>query len=116
VLSTADVCLAPDPKNPLNDLSTMNKIVEYMAMGRAIVSYDLKEARFSAGDAALYAKPNDERSFAAAIAELLDEPERREAMGAAGRARVEQALSWARSEQALLAAYERALAADRRND
>src|SRR6185295_7099232 len=60
-LSTADVCLAPDPKNPLNDVSTMNKIVEYMAMSRPLVSFDLIEARVSAGDAALYATPNDER-------------------------------------------------------
>jgi glycosyltransferase involved in cell wall biosynthesis len=110
VLSTADICLAPDPKNPLNDLSTMNKIVEYMAIGRPIVSYDLTEARVSAGEAALYAQPNSERSFAAAIAELLDDPERRARMGAAGRRRVEQLLSWRQSEEALLAAYERALA------
>lgn len=110
ILSTADVCLAPDPKNPLNDLSTMNKIVEYMAMGRPIVSYDLVEARVSAGEAALYAEANDPRSFAAAVAELLDAPERRAAMGGAGRARVEQELSWSQSEKALLAAYQRALA------
>jgi glycosyltransferase involved in cell wall biosynthesis len=109
VLSTADVCLAPDPKNPLNDVSTMNKIVEYMAMARPIVSYDLIEARVSAADAALYAEPNDPRSFAAAVAELLDAPERRAAMGVAGRARVEQELSWSQSEEALLAAYARAL-------
>jgi glycosyltransferase involved in cell wall biosynthesis len=110
ILRTADVCLAPDPKNPLNDVSTMNKIVEYMAMSRAIVSYDLLEARVSAADAAVYAKPNDEASFAAAIDDLLGHPERRERMGAAGRARVEHDLSWQRSERALLAAYERALA------
>jgi glycosyltransferase involved in cell wall biosynthesis len=114
ILSTADVCLAPDPKNPLNDLSTMNKIVEYMAMGRPIVSYDLIEARVSAAEAATYAEPNDPRSFAAAVAELLDAPERRAAMGAAGRARVEHELSWAQSEKALLAAYNRACARRRR--
>ena len=107
ILSTADVCLAPDPKNPLNDLSTMNKIVEYMAMGRPIVSYDLVEARVSAGEAALYADPNEPRSFARAIADLLDDPERRATMGVAGRRRVEQELSWQYSEEALLAAYER---------
>ena len=66
-LSTADVCLAPDPKNPLNDVSTMNKIVEYMAMSRPLVSFDLIEARVSAGDAAVYATPNDEREFARLI-------------------------------------------------
>ena len=109
-LSTADVCLAPDPKNPLNDVSTMNKIVEYMAMSRPLVSFDLAEARVSAGDAALYATPNDEREFARLIAELLDDPERRAAMGAIGRERVESELSWEHSRRELLAAYETVLA------
>jgi glycosyltransferase involved in cell wall biosynthesis len=109
-LSTADVCLAPDPKNPLNDVSTMNKIVEYMAMSRPLVSFDLIEARVSAGEAALYATPNDEREFALLIAELLDDPERRARMGALGRRRVEQELSWDHSRAALLGAYETVLA------
>jgi glycosyltransferase involved in cell wall biosynthesis len=109
ILSTSDVCLAPDPKTAFNDASTMNKIVEYMAMSRPIVAYDLVEARASAGDAALYADPNDERSFALRIAELLADPELRAAMGSEGRSRVETALSWAHSEGALLAAYDRAL-------
>jgi glycosyltransferase involved in cell wall biosynthesis len=108
-LSTADVCLAPDPKNPLNDLSTMNKIVEYLAMGRPVVSFDLVEARVSAGPAALYATANDERSFAAAIAVLLDDPERRQLMGMEGRRRVEQSLSWSVSERHLLEVYDRVL-------
>jgi glycosyltransferase involved in cell wall biosynthesis len=108
-LSTADVCLAPDPKNPLNDVSTMNKIVEYMAMSRPLVSFDLIEARVSAGEAALYATPNDEREFARLIAELLDDPERRARMGALGRQRVEQELSWEHSRAALLRAYEAVL-------
>ena len=109
-LSTADVCLAPDPKNPLNDVSTMNKIVEYMAMSRPVVSFDLIEARVSAGGAALYATPNDEREFARLIAELLDDPDRRARMGAVGRVRVEQDLSWEHSRRALLSAYETVLA------
>jgi glycosyltransferase involved in cell wall biosynthesis len=109
ILSTADVCLAPDPKNPLNDLSTMNKIVEYMAMARPLVSYDLVEARVSAGDAALYADANDPESFAACIDALLDDPERRRQMGAEGRSRVERDLSWRHSQRELLRAYERAL-------
>ena len=109
-LSSADVCLAPDPKNPLNDVSTMNKIVEYMAMSRPLVSFDLVEARVSAGDAALYATPNDEREFARLIAELLDDPERRARMGALGRERVEQELSWEHSRRELLQAYETVLA------
>jgi glycosyltransferase involved in cell wall biosynthesis len=108
-LSTADVCLAPDPKNPLNDVSTMNKIVEYMAMSRPVVSFDLREARVSAGDAAVYATPNDEREFARLVAELLDDPARREEMGRVGRARVEDSLSWATSRTRLLEAYEEAL-------
>src|SRR5262245_14540609 len=109
ILSTADVCVAPDPKNPLNDLSTMNKIVEYMALSRPIVSYDLVEARVSAEDAALYATANDVDDFARCLDVLLDSPELREQMGHAGRHRLETELSWSRSEQQLLAAYERAL-------
>jgi len=104
-LSTADVCLAPDPRNPLNDVSTMNKIMEYMAMGCPLVSFDLREARVSAGDAALYATPNDERAFAALVAQLLDDPAARERMGEIGRARVEGPLSWKHSTEALLEAY-----------
>ncbi|HKY23657.1 MAG TPA: glycosyltransferase family 4 protein [Gaiella sp.] len=115
ILSSADVCLAPDPKNALNDVSTMNKIVEYMAMGKPVVSYDLVEARVSAGEAAVYAAPNDERAFADAIAGLLDSPERAAAMGMAGRERLATSLSWAHSEVQLLAAYERALAVRRRS-
>ena len=114
ILSTADVCLAPDPKNPLNDVSTMNKIVEYMALSRPIVSYDLTEARVSAGSAALYATPNDVQNFARCIDELLDAPARREEMGRAGRLRVEDELSWRRSEEQLLSAYERSLELARR--
>ena len=109
-LSTADVCLAPDPKNPLNDVSTMNKIVEYMAMNRPLVSFDLREARVSAGDAAVYATANDEAEFARLTAELLDDPARREAMGRLGRERVERSLSWATSRDNLLNAYRNLLA------
>lgn len=108
-LSTADVCLAPDPKNPLNDVSTMNKIMEYMAMGKPIVSFDLREARVSAGDAALYATPNDEAEFGALVARLLDDPEARERMGEIGRTRVEGPLSWKHSAEALLDAYRAAI-------
>lgn len=104
-LSTADVCLAPDPLNPLNDVSTMNKIMEYMAMARPIVSFDLREARVSAGEAAVYAPANDEPAFAKLIARLLDDPNERRRMGELGQARVEGPLSWANSRKALLAAY-----------
>jgi glycosyltransferase involved in cell wall biosynthesis len=111
-LSTADVCLSPDPMNPLNDVSTMNKVVEYMALSRPIVSYNLAEARVSAGDAALYATPNDVVDFARCISRLLDSPAERDQMGKAGRLRFEQEISWQCSEDQLLAAYERAI--DRR--
>lgn len=109
ILSTADVGLAPDPKNPLNDVSTMNKVVEYMAVGLPVVSYDLVEARVSAGDAAAYATANDAGEFAAAIEALLDDPGRRRQMAAVGRRRVEDRLSWRASEVRLLQAYFRAV-------
>ncbi|MEU3501506.1 glycosyltransferase family 4 protein [Streptomyces hundungensis] len=104
-LSTADVCLSPDPRNPLNDVSTMNKVLEYMAMGRPIVSFDLREARVSAGDAAVYAAANDEAQFARLIGELLDDPERRARMGKIGQERIGGELSWRNSQRSLLAAY-----------
>lgn len=104
-LSTADVCLSPDPRNPLNDVSTMNKVLEYMAMGRPIVSFDLREARVSAGDAALYAPANDEAEFAKLIALLLDDPEKRAQMGKIGQERISGQLSWRNSQASLLAAY-----------
>lgn len=105
-LSTADVCLSPDPKNPLNDVSSMNKVVEYMAMSRPLVSFELKEARVTAEDAAAYAAANDVKTFGRLIGELLDDPERREKMGIVGRERVESELSWAASRKKLIAAYE----------
>ena len=109
VLSTADVCLAPEPKTPANDISTMIKVAEYMAMGCPVVAYDLIETRFTAGAAALYARPNDEASYAACVDELLSDPGRRAEMGAIGRSRVEHGLAWEHSVVNLLAAYRRAL-------
>jgi glycosyltransferase involved in cell wall biosynthesis len=109
ILSSSDVCLAPDPPSPLNDVSTMIKIPEYMALGRAVASYALPESRVSAGDSALYAAPGDPDSLGRCVAELLDDPERREQMGALARERVETELSWQHSEGALLAAYARVL-------
>jgi glycosyltransferase involved in cell wall biosynthesis len=110
VLSTADVCIAPEPKTPLNDASTMIKLAEYMAMSRPIVCFDLVESRVTAGQAALYARANDERSFARCIDELLSDPARRDELGAIGRERVTRNLSWDHSERELLRAYDRALA------
>ncbi|HEY0279736.1 MAG TPA: glycosyltransferase family 4 protein [Solirubrobacterales bacterium] len=109
VLSSTDVAIAPDPKNALNDLSSMVKISEYMAMCRPIVSFDLAESRVGAGDAALFAAPADFAGFAGLISDLLDDPERRGALGRAGRERAEAVLAWEHQERSLLVAYERAL-------
>ena len=105
-LSTADVCLSPDPLTPFNDASTMNKVIEYMAMSRPIVSFDLVESRFSAGDAAIYVRNNDEMAFAEAIDALLSDPDRRRQMGELGRKRVKQQFSWEISRRALVQFYE----------
>ena len=115
-LFSADIGLTPDPKSPLNDVSTLVKITEYMAASLAVVAYDLHESRISAADAALYAKPNEEKSFADCVEALLDDPTLREQMGSYGRERVEQSLSWQHSVAQLIAAYRRALdpAASRR--
>jgi glycosyltransferase involved in cell wall biosynthesis len=111
-LHTADICVAPDPKNPMNDKSTMNKILQYMAHGRPVVLFDLTEGRRAAEDAALYAEPNDPGDLARKIAELLDsEPLRRE-LGERGRRRIEGGLNWDREKQGLLAAYRMALSED----
>ena len=112
ILSTADVCLAPDPPSPLNDVSTMIKIPEYLAMGCPVVSYDLHESRVSGGDAALYAKPGDPAALGRGVLELLDDPARRERMAVFGRTRVERELAWEHSSSVLLAAYARALGGD----
>jgi glycosyltransferase involved in cell wall biosynthesis len=109
VLSTADVCLSPEPSSPINDVSTLVKVAEYMALSCPIVAYDLPESRFSAGEAAAFVPSGDDEAFAGRIDELLDDPERRIAMGAAGRRRVQGDLSWSASEGALHAAYARAL-------
>lgn len=109
ILSTADIGLAPDPKNPLNDVSTMNKIVEYMALGLPVISYDLVEARVSAGDAGIYAAANDRVDFAVRISELLDAPARRAEMAELGKHRLREELAWNYSEVNLLSAYSRAL-------
>ena len=113
ILGTADVCVNPDRANEMNDKSTMNKILEYMALAKPIVQFDLTEGRYSAGDASLYAKPNDTRDFAEQLCVLLNDPERRGRMGEIGRARVEGELAWHLQVPHLLAAYEMALMDDR---
>lgn len=94
ILSTADIGLSPDPKNPLNDLSTMNKTMEYMAFELPVVAFDLHETRISAGDAAVYAEPNEVEGFARAIVDLLDDRKRRSMMATIGRRRIENQLAW----------------------
>jgi len=106
MLNTADVCVNPDIANEMNDKSTMNKIMEYMALGKPIVQFDLTEGRFSAQSASLYAKRNDPDDLAAKIIELVDDPQRRAEMGAFGRARVENDLEWRYESPKLLAAYQ----------
>jgi glycosyltransferase involved in cell wall biosynthesis len=112
VLSTADVGLSPDPKNPLNDLSTMNKTMEYMSFELPVVAFDLHETRVSAGDAAVYATPNEVDSYARAIVELIDDEPRRRSMGVLGRARVEAHLAWKHQREHYVAVYDRLLRRD----
>jgi Glycosyltransferase len=109
-LAAADICVDPDPSSPLNDVSTWIKVMEYMAYAKPIVSFDLKETRFSAGEAAMYVKPNREAEFAQSIVALMEQPELREKMGTYGRQRVEQELQWTKVGQNLLTAYETLLA------
>jgi glycosyltransferase involved in cell wall biosynthesis len=104
-LSSADICLDPNPSSPLNDVSTWIKVMEYMALGKPVVSFDLKETRVSAGDAAVYVTPNDELKFAAAIAGLMDDPARRAEMGRCGIARVSSELGWHITSKNLVRAY-----------
>jgi glycosyltransferase involved in cell wall biosynthesis len=113
ILSTADVGLSPDPKNPLNDVSTMNKSMEYMAFELPVVAFDLRETRVSAGDAAVYVTPNDVHEYAEAIVKLMDDEPRRTRLGRLGRDRVEQELAWCHQERAYLGVYQRLTAGDR---
>jgi len=106
MLNTADVCVNCDVVNELNDKSTMNKIMEYMALGKPIVQFDLAEGRYSARRASLYAQKNDAVDLAAKIVGLLDDPARRAEMGKYGRSRVENELEWRHEAPKLLAAYE----------
>lgn len=107
VLSTAEVGLSPDARNPLNDLSTMNKTLEYMAFGLPVVAFDLKETRVSAGDAAVYVPDGDLAAYARTIVDLLDDPGRRAAMGSCGLTRIREALGWPHQRSSYLAVYDR---------
>jgi glycosyltransferase involved in cell wall biosynthesis len=119
VMSTADIGLSPDPKNPLNDVSTMNKTMEYMSFELPVVAFDLLETRVSAGDAAVYVTPTgqpeqDVRDYAKAIVDLVDDAGSREKMGKLGRARVEEELAWPHSARAYLGVYDRLVGPARR--
>jgi glycosyltransferase involved in cell wall biosynthesis len=104
-LSTADICLDPDPSNPLNEASTFIKVMEYMALGKPIVTFDLKETRVTAQDAAVYVTPNDELAFAKQIACLMDRPDLRNQLGEFGKRRAAKELAWNIVSQNLLRAY-----------
>ena len=112
MLNTADVCVNPDVANAMNDKSTMNKIMEYMALGKPIVQFDLFEGRVSAQDASLYAEKNNEKDMAVKIIELLDDEKRRQQMGEYGRKRVIEKLSWDHEIPKLLGAYEQLFSED----
>lgn len=106
MLNTADICVNPDVANEMNDKSTMNKIMEYMALGKPIVQFDLTEGRVSAQESSLYAKKNDPVDMALKIVQLLDDHELRKRMGEFGRDRVECELEWQYEAPKLLAAYD----------
>ena len=110
VLNAIDIGVSPDPKNPMNDISTMNKVMEYMTLEKPLVQFDLTEGRASAGESALYARANNSEDFSAKIAWLIDHPTEAVRMGKAGRARVLERLSWEHSAPVLLAAYDRIFA------
>ena len=109
-LNAVDIGVSPDPKNAMNDISTMNKVMEYMTLEKPLVQFDLTEGRASAGDASLYARANDPLDFGAKIAELIADPAAGAEMGRRGRARVLERLSWEHSVPQLLAAYARLFA------
>ena len=109
ILSTADIGLSPDPKNPLNDVSTMNKTMEYMAFGLPVLAFDLHETRASAAEAGAYATPNDVEEMARLFVELIDDEPRRRSMGSAGRRRIEEKLAWGHQEPHYLSVYDRLL-------
>ena len=114
ILSSAHVGISPDPKNPLNDLSTMNKTMEYMAFGLPVVAFDLRETRVSAGNAGVYATPNDVEELARLLVGLMDDESTRRAMGAAGRARIEQELAWEHQAPRYVSVYQQLAATPRR--
>lgn len=105
-LSAADVGLCPDPKTPLNDISTMNKTMEYMAYALPSVSFDLVETRVSGGDAVLYVESGDVGAFADAVERLLDDSALRTRMGMRARRRVVDELDWRPQAAAYVSVYD----------
>lgn len=104
-LSATSLCVQPDPPGPLNDHCTMNKLMEYMALGKATVAFDLPETRVSGGPSVVYVAENDEAEFARQVDALLDDAPRRAWMGAIGRQRIDEQLAWEHSVPALIEAY-----------
>ena len=106
-LSAAEVGLCPDPKNPLNDISTMNKTMEYMSYALPVVTFDLHETRYSAEDCAVYVEPGDVDAFARETIALIDEPERRAELGTIARQRVAAELDWEPQSRAYVSVFDR---------
>jgi len=106
MLNTAEVCVNPDAATEMNDISTMNKVMEYMALGKPVVQFDLAEGRYSAQGASLYAARNDPLDLGVKILELLADPARRQQMGELGRRRVQDELEWQHEVPKLLSAYD----------
>lgn len=116
ILSTADLCVNPDKPCSMNSMSTMIKIMEYMALGKPIVQFEGTEGRFSAQQASLYSDGTDHvADFGDKILWLLDHPEERARMGEFGRLRIEKELAWEYSVEKLLAAYQKAFSKVRGN-
>jgi glycosyltransferase involved in cell wall biosynthesis len=107
ILSTTDACVNPDRVTPMNDMSTMNKIMEYMTLGKPIVQFDVKEGRYSAQEASLYAAANDPMDFGEKILQLIDNADLRRQMGKFGKCRIRDALAWRHQEPILLHAYDK---------
>jgi glycosyltransferase involved in cell wall biosynthesis len=105
-VATSDVCLCPDPKNPLSDKCSLVKTIEYMSLGKPFVAFDLEEVRRSSGDAALYAESGTDREYAGLIDELLNDEGKRSTMGERGRQRVLEQLTWRHSIPRLHEAYD----------
>jgi glycosyltransferase involved in cell wall biosynthesis len=102
-----DICVAPEPSDPYNDRSTAAKVMEYMALGKPVVSFNLPEHRFTAQDAAIYANPGDNLDLAKKIVALIDDPEKREMMSGTGMGRIEMELAWHYQAEKLITVYER---------